>query len=74
MPPRFGVECTQVDQTLVEAFAAARRPDTRLVLVETPSNPLLQITDLRAVSALAHDAGGVDGGRQPPRYPSFSWL
>jgi methionine-gamma-lyase len=57
--PKFGVHCTQVDQTDTEAFAAAMRPQTRLVLVESPSNPLLDITDLRAVSALARDAGAL---------------
>ncbi|MEU6195244.1 aminotransferase class I/II-fold pyridoxal phosphate-dependent enzyme [Streptomyces sp. NPDC047061] len=55
--PRFGVATTLVDQTDPEAFARALTPQTRLILVETPSNPLLQITDLRAVSDLAraHD-------------------
>jgi methionine-gamma-lyase len=57
--PKFGVSCTQVDQSDTEAFAAAIRPETRLVLVESPSNPLLDITDLRAVSALAWDAGAL---------------
>ncbi|MFD4598101.1 trans-sulfuration enzyme family protein [Streptomyces sp. NPDC058464] len=55
--PRFGVATTLVDQTDPGAFARALTPQTRLILVETPSNPLLQITDLRAVSDLAraHD-------------------
>ncbi|GID94669.1 trans-sulfuration enzyme family protein [Amorphoplanes digitatis] len=57
--PRFGVSCTQVDQTDPRAFAAAIRPETRLVLVESPSNPLLDITDLRAVSELARAAGAL---------------
>lgn len=57
--PRFGVTCTQVDQSDVSAFAAALRPETRLVLVETPSNPLLEVTDLPAVAALAHDSGAL---------------
>ncbi|MGN9768563.1 trans-sulfuration enzyme family protein [Micromonospora sp. SD12] len=51
---RFGVAFTQVDQTDTEAFARALRPQTRLVLVETPSNPLLELTDLAAVIELAH--------------------
>ncbi|WP_405909966.1 aminotransferase class I/II-fold pyridoxal phosphate-dependent enzyme [Streptomyces sp. NBC_00828] len=51
--PRLGVETTLVDQTDPEAFAKALTPRTRLILVETPSNPLLQITDLRAVADLA---------------------
>ncbi len=55
--PRLGVSVTQVDQTDTEAFARALTPQTRLVLLETPSNPLLQITDLTAVVELAraHD-------------------
>ncbi|WP_250285380.1 MULTISPECIES: trans-sulfuration enzyme family protein [unclassified Frankia] len=52
--PRLGVTTTQVDQTDPDAFARALTPRTRLVLVESPSNPLLQITDLRAVAGLAH--------------------
>ncbi|MBK6014633.1 PLP-dependent aspartate aminotransferase family protein [Streptomyces sp. MBT53] len=55
--PRLGVSTTLVDQTDPEAFARALTPESRLILVETPSNPLLQITDLRAVADLAraHD-------------------
>jgi methionine-gamma-lyase len=55
--PRLGVSTTQVDQTDPEAFEKAMTPQTRLILVESPSNPLLQITDLRAVADLAraHD-------------------
>jgi cystathionine beta-lyase/cystathionine gamma-synthase len=51
--PRLGVSTTLVDQTDPEAFAKALTPQTRLILVESPSNPLLQITDLRAVADLA---------------------
>jgi methionine-gamma-lyase len=55
--PRLGISTTQVDQTDPEAFEKALTPQTRLILVESPSNPLLQITDLRAVADLAraHD-------------------
>jgi len=56
---RFGVTSTVIDQADPEAFAAALRPETRLVLVETPSNPLLGITDLRAFCELAHANGSV---------------
>ena len=48
--PRLGIEHTLVDQTAPAAFAAAMRPETRLVIVETPSNPLLTLTDLAAVA------------------------
>ena len=55
--PRLGVSATQVDQADPEAFEKALTPRTRLILVESPSNPLLQVTDLRAVADLAraHD-------------------
>ncbi len=51
--PRFGVTTTIVDQTDVAAFAAAIRPETKLILTETPANPTLQLTDLRAIADLA---------------------
>lgn len=57
--PRLGVEVTQVDQTDLSAFEQAIRPKTKLVLVESPSNPLLQITDLGAVANLAHAHGAL---------------
>ena len=57
--PRLGVATTQVDQTDLDAFAAAMTPATRLVLVESPSNPLLQVTDLQAVADLAHANGAL---------------
>lgn len=55
--PRFGVATTLVDQTDTEAFARALRPETKLVVVETPSNPTLALTDLAAVAALARARG-----------------
>jgi methionine-gamma-lyase len=51
--PRLGVSTTQVDQTDPEAFEKAMTPQTRLILVESPSNPSLEVTDLRAVADLA---------------------
>jgi cystathionine beta-lyase/cystathionine gamma-synthase len=55
--PRFGITSTLVDQTDPAAFAAALRPETRLIVVETPSNPTMQLTDLRAVADLARQRG-----------------
>ena len=66
--PRFGASYTQVDQTDTEAFERAIRPRTRLVLVETPSNPLLELTDLTAVVELASCGGRAGGGRQHLRH------
>ena len=55
MRERFGVEVTTVDQTRTEAFADALRPDTRVIYAESPTNPLMQVTDLRAVARLGRD-------------------
>jgi len=55
--PRLGVTTTQVDQTDPGAFERAVTPRTRLILVESPSNPLLQITDLRSIAAMARAHG-----------------
>jgi methionine-gamma-lyase len=51
--PRLGISTTVVDQTDPHAFEKALTPRTRLILVESPSNPLLQVTDLTAVAAMA---------------------
>jgi O-succinylhomoserine sulfhydrylase len=56
---RFGVETTLVPQTDVRAWAAARRPNTRLFFAETPTNPLAEVCDIRALADLAHEAGAV---------------
>jgi cystathionine beta-lyase/methionine-gamma-lyase len=55
--PRFGVEVSFVDQTDLAALAAAIRPETRLIMVETPVNPTLALTDLAAVAVLARSHG-----------------
>ena len=57
LPRHFGVEVTLVDQTQTEAFAEALRPNTRVVYAESPTNPLMQVTDLRAVAELARARG-----------------
>ncbi len=49
-----GLSFTEVDQSDLEAVAAAIRPETALVWIETPSNPLVKITDIRAVTEIAH--------------------
>jgi cystathionine gamma-synthase len=50
-------EVSFVDMSDLAEVKKAFRPNTRLVWVETPSNPLLKITDIRAISALAKEAG-----------------
>jgi len=53
----LGMETTFVDDSSPESVAAALRPNTRIVWVETPSNPLLQMTDIAAIAEIAHGAG-----------------
>lgn len=54
---RFGVETTFVPQTDYAAWEAAIRPNTRLLFVETPSNPLMEIADIARLAGLAHARG-----------------
>ena len=55
--PRFGIAQTLVDGGDVDQWQSAMRPQTRLLFLETPSNPTLAIVDLKAVAKIAH-AGG----------------
>jgi cystathionine gamma-synthase len=57
--PSWGIEATLCPMDDLAALRAAIRPETRLVFVETPSNPLLKITDVAAVAAVARSAGAV---------------
>jgi len=54
---RFGVEATFVDTTDAANVHKGLRPNTRLVYIETPSNPAMQVTDVRAVAGIAHAHG-----------------
>lgn len=55
--PRFGIKPSFVDTTSVEAVAAAITPQTRMLWLETPSNPTLQLADIEALAKLAHGKG-----------------
>lgn len=55
--PGYGVEATRVDQRDPAAFAAAIRPNTRLIVLESPVNPMMHITDLKAVCDIARSRG-----------------
>jgi O-succinylhomoserine sulfhydrylase len=57
--PRFGVETTSVAGPDLDAWKAAIRPNTKVVLIETPANPLLEITDIEEVAKIAHAAGAL---------------
>jgi cysteine-S-conjugate beta-lyase len=55
--PKFGVACTFADTTDPQNTAAAMRPETRVLFLESPSNPLLRITDIAAHARLAAERG-----------------
>ncbi|HMS79444.1 MAG TPA: O-succinylhomoserine sulfhydrylase [Burkholderiaceae bacterium] len=54
---RFGIEVSFVRQDDLDAWRAAIRPNTRLLYVETPSNPLTTLTDVRGLAAIARERG-----------------
>jgi cystathionine gamma-synthase len=54
---KWQVEASFVDMTNLDAIAAALQPTTRIVWIETPSNPLLQCVDIEAAAEIAHRAG-----------------
>lgn len=54
---QFGIETTYVNAEDAEAYAAAIRPNTKMFWVESPSNPLVKITDIAEVSAIGKRAG-----------------
>jgi len=57
--PRFGIETELVDATDLDAWEKALSRPARLVLVESPANPTLEIVDIRTVAELAHAAGAL---------------
>ncbi|WP_423926509.1 trans-sulfuration enzyme family protein [Candidatus Palauibacter sp.] len=54
-----GIEATFVDMTDLGAVRAAMRPNTRLVWLETPSNPLIRVSDIEAIAGIARDGGAL---------------
>jgi len=57
--PRFGVGCTLVDGTDLDAWRRAVRPQTKAFFLESPANPTLEVIDIAAVAAIAHEAGAL---------------
>jgi len=55
--PRFGIDVSLVDTSDVDEVLAALCPETKLLYVETPANPILQIADIAALATAAHDRG-----------------
>ncbi|MDM5357501.1 cystathionine beta-lyase [Peribacillus sp. RS7] len=56
---RFNIEHTFVDMTDLESVKAAIKPNTSAIYIETPSNPLLKVTDIKAVCDIAKTAGAL---------------
>ena len=56
---RFGTEASFVDTSDIDNLRRAMRPSTRLVFVESPSNPAMQVTDIQAAAAIAHEHGSL---------------
>ncbi|MBI5109962.1 MAG: O-succinylhomoserine sulfhydrylase [Rhodocyclales bacterium] len=57
--PRFGIDTSFVDQGADDGFRAAMRPTTKLVFIETPSNPLTEVFDIAAAAKVAHARGAL---------------
>lgn len=56
---RFGIDFTYVDASDPAAVASAMRPNTKLVHVETPTNPMMRVCDIAAVAGIAHAGGAL---------------
>ena len=68
--PALGIDCSTADPTDADAFARAIRPETRLVLIETVSNPTIRVADVAGIAALCRDRGillAVDNTFATPR-------
>jgi len=57
--PKYGVESTFVDTTNLEKIEAAFRPNTKLLFIETPANPTMDIADIKACAEIAHRYGAL---------------
>jgi methionine-gamma-lyase len=57
--PRYGIAVTQVDQRDTSAFAQAVQPNTKVIYTESPTNPTMDLTDLRATAELARAIGAL---------------
>ena len=57
--PHLGIEVSRVDTSDVQNVRRALQPNTRLVYLESPANPLIRLTDVEAVARVAHEAGAL---------------
>ena len=68
--PRWGIQTELIDGADLAAWETALSQPTKLVFLESPSNPVLELVDIAAVSELAHEAGAlvmVDMKKNPHR-------
>lgn len=56
---RYGIEHTYVDMSDLKEVKAAIRPETKMFFVETPTNPMMKVADIRAISDIAKEAGAL---------------
>ena len=56
---KFGIETSFVSQTDVAAWRGAMKPNTKLLFAESPTNPLTEVCDIRALATVAHEAGAL---------------
>ncbi|MBZ0113226.1 MAG: PLP-dependent aspartate aminotransferase family protein [Thermoanaerobaculia bacterium] len=56
---RYGLSFSWVDTTSLSAIEAAWQPSTKMVFLETPTNPLMEVSDIAAISELAHGKGAI---------------
>jgi cystathionine gamma-synthase len=70
--PLFGYRVDLVDMSNAEAVRAAMQPDTKLIWIETPANPLWTITDISGVAEIAHAGGAILGIDSTAATPLFT--
>lgn len=56
---KYGIHCDYVDTADLEKTAAAIKKETKLIFIETPSNPMMRVSDIRALAKLAHENGAL---------------
>ena len=69
--PRYGIACTLVDGTDLDQWKKAVRPNTKTFFLESPTNPVLEVLDIKAIAEIAHAAGAtlvVDNVFSTPLY------
>jgi len=69
--PRYGIETTLIDSSDLDAVKKNIRSNTKVVFLETPANPTCRISDIKAISEIAHEVGAivvVDGTFATPRF------